>query len=96
MRKFAVVMLSVAVLFAVLPADASNFRVADQVYLPIAGRVSVFRTDVFISNLSSDPVTVKVVLASGQDGTLTPNLPKIALKPFERREMKDFFQAVLG
>ncbi len=89
-------MLRISSLFAVFPADASNFRVADQVYLPIAGRVSVFRTDVFISNLSSDPVTVKMVLASGQDGTLTPNLPKISLKPFERREMKDFFQSVLG
>jgi hypothetical protein len=96
MHKVAVVMLSVSFLLAVLPADASNFRVADQVYLPIAGRVSVFRTDVFISNLSSDNVTVKVVLASGEAGTLTPNLPVISLKPFERREMTDFFQTVLG
>jgi hypothetical protein len=96
MRNFAAVMLSVSFLFAVLPAEASNFRVADQVYLPIAGRVSVFRTDVFISNLSSDPVIVKMVLASGESGTLTPNLPVISLKGFERREMVDFFQSVLG
>jgi len=96
MHRFAAVMLSVAFLLAALPAEASNFRVADQVYLPIAGRVSVFRTDVFISNLSSDFVTVKVVLASGDTGTLTPNLPQISLKPFERREMTDFFLTVLG
>jgi hypothetical protein len=96
MHKIAVLILNVSLLLAVIPADASNFRVADQVYLPIAGRVSVFRTDVFISNLSSDPITVKLVLATGADGTLTPNLPVISLKAFERREMIDFFQTVLG
>ena len=45
-------------------AFASNFRAADQVYVPVAGHAAggsgTFISDVFLSNLSTDPVTVTV------------------------------------
>ena len=46
-------------------AMASNFRAADQVYVPAAGHISsssaTFVSDVFISNLSDDSVDVSVI-----------------------------------
>src|SRR4051812_33722074 len=54
-----------AMLLVAFGASASNFRVADQVYLPIAGHIqggsSLFVSDVFISNLSSDAVQVSLI-----------------------------------
>src|SRR5438270_886571 len=54
-------------------AMASNFRAADQVYVPAAGHISsssaTFVSDIFISNLSDDSVDVSVILATGTGGT---------------------------
>jgi len=78
---------------------ASNFRVADQVYLPVAGKVGNFRTDVNISNLSSDTVTVTMALMQGTNPTAAApqnNFPAITLAPNERKEIVDFFPTALG
>ncbi len=75
-------------------AMASNFRAADQVYVPAAGHISsasaTFISDVFISNLSDQSVDVSVIFASGSSGSQT-TFPKIlTLAPRERRELLDF------
>lgn len=82
-------------------AFASNFRAADQVYIPVAGHVGgasgTFISDVFISNLSTDPVTVTVIYVPlGATSTAQNNFPPINLAANERREFIDFFQSALG
>lgn len=81
-------------------AMASNFRAADQVYVPAAGHISsssaTFVSDVFISNLSDDSVDVSVILATGTGGTQTPFPRVLTLSPRERRELKDFIKNTLN
>jgi hypothetical protein len=82
-------------------AFASNFRAADQVYVPVAGHVAggsgTFISDVFLSNLSTDPVTVTVIYVPiGANSTAQNNFPPINLAANERREFIDFFQSALG
>ncbi|HKO01523.1 MAG TPA: hypothetical protein VJ032_07520 [Thermoanaerobaculia bacterium] len=84
-------------------AMASNFRAADQVYLPIGGHIqggnALFVSDVFISNLSTDTVTVSVIFSSGTNtGNAAPqtSFAPITLGPLERRELLDFFGNNLG
>ncbi len=94
-------LIAVAAIFVLCAATAmaTNFRVADQVYVPavshIVGGSGVFLSDVFISNLSStDVVSVSVIFCSGAAGcpgtsaTTIPNL--LTLQPLERREIVDF------
>src|SRR5712691_8070281 len=91
---------AVAILFVAAGAMASNFRAADQVYVPVAGHVAgasqVFISDVFISNLSNDSVSVSLIFSTGGAGTQTVFRDKIALAAKERREILDFFPTVLG
>jgi hypothetical protein len=84
-------------------AMASNFRAADQVYVPVAGHTATgvnatFISDIWVSNLSTtDIVSVSVIyIPSGATSTpqYTDNL--ITLQPSERKEMVDFFPSVLG
>jgi hypothetical protein len=82
-------------------AFASNFRAADQVYVPIAGHAAgasgTFISDVFLSNLSSDAVTVTVIYVPlGATSTAQTNFPAIQLAANERKEYIDFFQSALG
>ena len=79
-------------------AMASNFRVADQVYLPAAGHVAGFISDVFISNLSSDSVDVTFIYGpqSIASAPYQTGFSKITLLPNERRELLDFFANTLG
>jgi len=81
-------------------AMASNFRAADQVYVPAAGHISsssaTFVSDVFIANLSDDSVDVSVILATGAAGTQTPFPRILTLLPRERRELKDFVKNTLN
>jgi hypothetical protein len=81
-------------------AMASNFRAADQVYVPAAGHISsasaTFVSDVFISNLSDDSVDISVILATGTGGTQTPFPRILTLAPRERRELKDFVKNTLN
>jgi hypothetical protein len=81
-------------------AMASNFRAADQVYVPAAGHISsasaTFVSDVFISNLSDDSVDISVILASGTGGTQIPFPKVLTLAARERRELKDFVKNTLN
>ena len=80
-------------------AMASNFRAADQVYVPAAGHISsasaTFISDVFISNLSDDSVDISVTYATGTGGTQTPFPKVLTLLPRERRELVDFMANTL-
>jgi hypothetical protein len=85
-------------------AMASNFRAADQVYVPAAGHASsqtvTFISDVFISNLSDDSVDVSVIYATGGlNGAPVTQLPfpkVLTLAPRERRELRDFLKNTLN
>jgi hypothetical protein len=85
-------------------AYASNFRGADQVYVPAAGHFAgaagTFISDVYISNLDDEPVTVTVIY---QPTTPDPAAPLgtefrdvISLRPFERKQFLDFFPTALN
>jgi len=87
-------------------AYASNFRGADQVYVPVAahqsGNSGVFITDAYISNLSADPVSVSVIYqpvgaelpADQSIGTEFRDV--IKLKAYERKEYLDFYKSALN
>src|SRR5438270_7224547 len=81
-------------------AMASNFRAADQVYVPAAGHISsasaTFVSDVFISNLSDDRVDISVILATGTGGTQIPFPKVLTLAARERRELRDFVKNTLN
>ena len=99
MKKLAVA--AALTLFAV-SAGASNFRGADQVYIPAAGNFQGgsgrFVSDVYLANLSSEEVDISVIYqpigAGGGSGTEFKNI--IRLKGFERKEYKNFLQSALG
>ena len=81
-------------------AMASNFRAADQVYLPIAGHFQgikgeTFVTDVALSNLSDDAVDVSIIFSTTAAGTPKTFPKALTLNPRERREVQDFFGTVL-
>lgn len=95
MKKFGVA--AALALFAV-SASASNFRGADQVYVPAAGHVQgssgTFISDIYIANLSADEVSVSVIYqpigAGGGAGQEFRDA--IQLRGFERKELADFFR----
>ncbi len=83
-------------------AMASNFRAADQVYVPVAGHVvsgsATFVSDMWVSNVSTtDKVSVSVIYTP-QGQSVTPQYFDniITLNPGERKEYVDFFPTVLG
>jgi hypothetical protein len=89
-----------AMMIVAFGAMASNFRVADQVYLPIAGHVSnlttTFVSDVFISNLSPDAVQISIIYGrQNNTGAFQSFANKITLAANERKEFIDFFPTVL-
>ena len=90
---------TVAMTLIAAGAMASNFRGADQVYVPAAGHLGgstgTFISDVFIANLSSDAVSVSVIysaLGAGQQNF--NNILHLAAN--ERRDISDFFPTVLN
>jgi len=96
-KKLAV---AAAMLLVAGSAFASNFRAADQVYVPIAGHAAggsgTFISDVFLSNLSTDPVTVTVIYVPlGATSTAQTNFPAIQLAAGERKEFVDFMVSAL-
>lgn len=104
MKKLGVV---AALTLCALSASASNFRAADQVYVPVAGHLQgssgTFITDAFIANLSADEVKVSIIYQPFGAGVNPPAGPignefkdKITLAPFERKEFLDFFNSALG
>jgi hypothetical protein len=89
-----------AMMLVTFGAMASNFRVADQVYIPIAGHVqggsALFVSDVFISNLSSDQISISILYGQQNGkGAFQPFKDKITLNGNERKEFIDFFPTVL-
>jgi hypothetical protein len=92
--------IAAAIALTTAGAMASNFRAGDQIYLPIGGHVqggnALFISDVFISNLSSDTVTVSVIFSSGPAGSIQTSFTPITLAPLERKELLDFFGNNLG
>jgi hypothetical protein len=102
MLKFHKLVVAAALSLFAVSAMASNFRAADQVYVPNAGHVQggsgTFISDVFVSNLSSDSVTVSVIfsgLLNGVAGQQNFN-DKFTLAPNEKKEFPDFFLNTLG
>ena len=99
MKKLAV---AAALTLLAVSASASNFRGADQVYIPAAGNFQGasgrFVSDVYLANLSGDEVEVSVIFqqigAGGGSGTEFKNV--ITLRGFERKEYKNFLQSALG
>lgn len=89
-----------ALVLCALNGMASNFRAADQVYLPAAGKLAgssgTFISDVFIANVSGDTVTVSVIYASGTAGNQQNFNNLFDLGPGERKEYIDFFVSALG
>lgn len=103
MFKLKQVSLAAAMILIAASAMASNFRAADQVYIPVAGHTAAsanptFISDIWISNLSTaDAVSVSVIYIPSS-ATPTPQYFDniITLQPSERKEMIDFFPSVLG
>lgn len=104
MRKLGV---AAALVLCALGASASNFRGADQVYVPVAGHAGgssgLFISDAYIANLTGDVVDVSVLyIPRGPNaGGATPAgieeiRNRITLQPFERREFPDIFVNTLG
>jgi hypothetical protein len=83
-----------AVALVAASAMASNFRAADQVYVPAAGHIGggtkTFISDIAVSNVSAtDSVTVSVIY-SNASGTQTVFNNLFTLAPNEHREFTDF------
>lgn len=94
--------LAAALILVAAGSMASNFRGADQVYVPAAGHLvsanATFVSDVWVSNLSStDSVSVSVIYTPS-GATPTPQYfdNVITLRPLERKEFVDFFPTALG
>ncbi|HVT45735.1 MAG TPA: hypothetical protein VMT00_15250 [Thermoanaerobaculia bacterium] len=106
MQRLKRMVIAVSISLMAAGAWANNFKAADQVYLAAMARIpinatSIFKTDVVISNLTNVAVRVDVALSEGTGGT--PNAVSDAnlrlvrvLQPFERVEISDFVQSVLG
>lgn len=94
--------LAAAMVLVAAGAMATNFRAADQVYVPAAGHLAgatgTFISDVWISNLSTtDAVTVSVIYTPTGSGAAPQYFDNIIqLAPKERKEYVDFFQSALG
>jgi hypothetical protein len=100
MVKAKVWVVAAAMVLVAFGAMASNFRVADQVYVPIAGHVqggsALFVSDIFISNLVNESLQVSVIYGpQNGKGSFQKFNNRITLAPNERKEFVDFFPAVL-
>jgi hypothetical protein len=100
MVKAKVWVVAAAMVLVAFGAMASNFRVADQVYVPIAGHVqggsSLFVSDIFISNLVNEAVQVSVIYGpQNGKGNFTKFANRINLAANERKEIIDFFPTIL-
>src|SRR4029078_6261873 len=102
MLKLQKLAVAAAVSLVAFSAMARNFRAADQVYVPNAGHTAggsgTFISDMFVSNLSNDSVTVSVIFSGLLNGTAQQQNfnDKFQLAPQERKEFVDFFANTLG
>jgi hypothetical protein len=99
--------IAAAMMLCAFGASASNFRGADQVYVPIAGHAGgssgLFISDAYLANLSGDAVDVAVIYVPrnpNSGGTAPAGLEeirgRITLQPYERKEFLDIFVNALG
>ena len=102
MFKSRQMVVTAALILVASSAMANNFRAADQVYLPVAGHLTAgagtFVSDVFISNVTSDSVTVSVIYTPTTNLSGTVQASQyfnniLTLAPNERRELNDFLFA---
>jgi hypothetical protein len=104
MRKIGI---AAALMLCAFGASASNFRGADQVYVPVAGHAGgssgLFISDAYIANLTGDVVDVAVIYVPrnpNAGGSAPAGLEeirnRITLQPFERKEFPDIFVNTLG
>lgn len=94
-RKHAI---AAVLMFVAGSALASNFRVADQVYLPAGGHFAGSRgetwvTDIWIRNVTSDSVAVSAIYANSPGGSQQTFDKYFTLAANENREITDFFFA---
>jgi hypothetical protein len=104
MRNLKTVVLVAVLLLTAVGAMASQFRAADQVYLPAfvkapGGLGTFWNTDVWISNVSTVPVVVQVAYLPGGNAdnrniTTVATLP--VMQPGERREINDAVKAIFN
>lgn len=99
--------IAAALMLCAFGASASNFRAADQVYVPVAGHASgssgLFVSDAYLANLTGDAVDVSVIYVPrnpNSGGTAPAGLEeirgRITLQPYERKEFLDIFVNALG
>ena len=90
MLKLQKLVVAAALSLVAVSAMASNFRAADQIYVPNAGHIQgssgLFISDVFISNLSTDPVDISIIFSGLLNGTSQQQNfnNKFSLQPNER------------
>lgn len=105
MFKMKQMVVGAALVLVAASAMASNFRAADQIYVPNGGHItssSTFISDVWIRNLTTDAVQVSAIYipTAGTNGVFDQN-PQyfdkvITLQAGESKEYVDFFSSVLG
>ena len=103
MLKLQRLVVAAAISLLAVSAMASNFRAADQIYVPnsghVAGASGTFISDVFIANLSPDPVDISIIFSGtlnnvgGQQQNFNN---KFSLAAGERKEFVDFYANTLG
>lgn len=103
MLRLKQVSMAAAMVLISASAMASNFRAADQVYIPVAGHTATsanptFISDIWIANMSTTDIVSVSVIYIPSGGTPTPAYTDnaISLQPSERKEIVDFFPNVLG
>jgi hypothetical protein len=104
MKRSLNVLIALSILAITVPAIASNFRAADVVYLPAAGRVqgqAFFKTDVVVTNVSNGTVVVDAALLEGagdaRAGLGTDAIETVAtLEAGESILIEDAIQAIFG
>jgi hypothetical protein len=105
MFKIRNIAVAAALVLVATGAMASNFRTADQVYVPAAGHLNAsggtFISDVFIQNMTNDRVTVSVIFTGTTNLAGAKQEPQyrndlFTLEPRERREFVDFVGSAQG
>src|SRR5688500_13421048 len=97
MRKIGI---AAALMLCAFGASESNFRGADQVYVPVAGHAGgssgLFISDAYLANLTGDIVDVAVIYVprgTNAGGSAPAGLEeirnRITLQPFERKRSEE-------
>ena len=80
---------AIMLLFAATALGQNN-RAADQVYLPVAAHAGTYATDAWVTNWSSDPVSISVQFIPQNVAPVPVELrDAFKLRPHERKEVND-------